>query len=191
MNSSAMSVPGAVPPAARTGHPLLWAAVGALGATTLALGAALVQVQHRSAEEVAPAAPLTPASAIAAVLPEPGPAALPAPVIAPAPQKAKKVAVAPVKSAQTAPKNVAKTDAEPRVAATTPARDLPWEPVAAAPQPVTRVVCANCGTVESVTPVQREANPSGAGAVAGAVLGGLVGNPVSYTHLTLPTSDLV
>lgn len=176
MNSSAMSVPGAVPAAARTSHPLLWAAVGALGATTLALGAALVQVQHHSADEVAPAAALTPASAIATVLPEAEPAALPAPVVAPTPQKTQKVTVAPAKSAHAAPKTVAKFESGPRVAATTPVRDTPWEPVAAAPQPTAKVVCASCGIVESVTPIQREANPSGAGAVAGAVLGGLVGN---------------
>jgi outer membrane lipoprotein SlyB len=36
-----------------------------------------------------------------------------------------------------------------------------------------------CGTVESVTPIQREAAAgSGVGAVAGAVLGGLLGNQV-------------
>jgi outer membrane lipoprotein SlyB len=41
------------------------------------------------------------------------------------------------------------------------------------------VVCAVCGTVESVTPIQREAAAgSGVGAVAGAVLGGLLGNQV-------------
>lgn len=177
MNSSAMSVPGAVPAAARTSHPLLWAAVGALGATTLALGAALVQVHNRTAEEVAPVTPITPASAVAAVLPDPEPPALPAPVVAPAPEKAKKVSAAPAKSAQAAPKTVAKTvPAEPRSAATSPANDVTWEPVPAAQQPVSKVVCASCGTVESVTPIQREASPSGAGAVAGAVLGGLVGN---------------
>lgn len=177
MNSSAMPVPGAVPAVARTSHPLLWAAVGALGATTLALGAALVQVHNRTAEEVAPVTPITPASAVATVLPDPEPPALPAPVVAPVAEKAKKVGVAPVKSAQAAPKTVAKTtSAEPRGATTPPANDVAWEPVAAVPQPVPKVVCASCGTVESVTPIQREASPSGAGAVAGAVLGGLVGN---------------
>ena len=39
-------------------------------------------------------------------------------------------------------------------------------------------VCGNCGTVESVTPVQRSAPTSGVGAVAGGVVGGLLGNQV-------------
>lgn len=39
-------------------------------------------------------------------------------------------------------------------------------------------VCRNCGTVESVTPVQRSVPTSGVGAVAGGVVGGLLGNQV-------------
>jgi len=50
------------------------------------------------------------------------------------------------------------------------------------PAPVAHVarapVCRNCGTVESVTPVQRSAPTSGVGAVAGGVVGGLLGNQV-------------
>ena len=176
MNSSAMSAPGAVPTTARTGHPLLWAAVGALGATTLALGAALVQVQHRTPEEVAPATPITPTSAVEAVLPPAAPVALPAPVATATPQKAKKVAQAHTKPTHEATKTVAKTEVDARQVAAAPTRELPLEPPAAAPAPMSKVVCITCGTVESVTPIQREANPSGAGAVAGAVLGGLVGN---------------
>jgi outer membrane lipoprotein SlyB len=39
------------------------------------------------------------------------------------------------------------------------------------------VICGVCGTVESVTPFEREAaQGSGIGAIAGAALGGLVGN---------------
>lgn len=59
-----------------------------------------------------------------------------------------------------------------------PGRDQSWEPVAAAPLPSAKAVCASCGTVETVTPIQREAAPSGAGAAVGAVLGGLLGNQV-------------
>jgi outer membrane lipoprotein SlyB len=40
------------------------------------------------------------------------------------------------------------------------------------------VVCAICGTVESVLPVQRQGQASGTGAVAGGVLGAVVGNQV-------------
>jgi outer membrane lipoprotein SlyB len=38
------------------------------------------------------------------------------------------------------------------------------------------VVCADCGTVESVSTVERGEKPSGVGAVAGAVAGGLLGS---------------
>lgn len=44
-----------------------------------------------------------------------------------------------------------------------------------APRPV---ACSNCGTVESVTAVQRAAPTSGIGAVAGGLVGGLLGNQV-------------
>lgn len=47
-----------------------------------------------------------------------------------------------------------------------------------AQQPVRPVMCATCGTVESVTTVQRAAPTSGLGAVAGGVVGGLLGNQV-------------
>ena len=181
--SSAMSMPGAVPAAVSSTNRFLWASVGALGATTLALGAALVQVNHRSADEVAPATPLTPAATVAAVLPVPElpvVQAAPAKPITPAPEKVQKIAKPPVKYAQAAPKTVAKTTTavEPAVVDSLPGRDQSWEPVAAAPLPAPKVVCASCGTVETVTPVQREAAPSGAGAAVGAVLGGLLGNQV-------------
>lgn len=181
--SSATSIPGAVP-ATPSANRFLWATVGALGATTLALGAALVQVKHHSAEEVVPAAVLAPAAAVAAAVPAPElPVVQAAPVDAPAalPEKAQKVAKAHVKTAQAAPKTVAKTvraNAEPAVADSLPGRDQSWEPVAAAPQPAPKVACASCGTVETVTPMQREAAPSGAGAAVGAVLGGVLGNQV-------------
>lgn len=48
-------------------------------------------------------------------------------------------------------------------------------PVAQADRPV---VCGNCGTIESVTPVQHAAPTSGLGAVAGGLVGGLLGNQV-------------
>lgn len=39
-------------------------------------------------------------------------------------------------------------------------------------------ICANCGTVESVTPLQRDGSAGGVGAVAGGVLGAVVGNQI-------------
>jgi outer membrane lipoprotein SlyB len=60
--------------------------------------------------------------------------------------------------------------------------------VAQAPAPAPRpVVCADCGTVEAVTPVQRQGQVNGVavgnttvglGTVAGGVIGGLLGNQV-------------
>jgi outer membrane lipoprotein SlyB len=42
----------------------------------------------------------------------------------------------------------------------------------------TAAVCASCGTVESVTPVQQKGQGTGLGAVAGGVLGGVLGHQV-------------
>ncbi|MDR7306975.1 glycine zipper 2TM domain-containing protein [Rhodoferax saidenbachensis] len=172
---STVTIPGVPQPGA---HRMLWAVIAALGATTLALGAALVQVNRQSGEEIAAATPLTPVATVASVL---------------EPELATKneeiVAEAPVKPAPVAPKKIVKSQsasakAHSTVAAKPPASE-PWEVIDAAPPgagvPVAsstphKAICAVCGTVESVTPVEREAKPSGAGAVAGAVLGGLVGN---------------
>lgn len=180
--NSAMSVPGAVLAVAPANR-FLWVAVGALGATTLALGAMLVQMNHRSADALVPATSQPPAvTAVAAPTPElPVVQAAPAKVATPVPEKVQKVAKAPVKYAQAAPKTVAKTvpaAAETGVADSLPGRDQSWEPVAAVPQPAPKLVCASCGTVETVTPIQRDAAPSGAGAAVGAVLGGVLGNQV-------------
>ncbi|MGE8317526.1 MAG: glycine zipper 2TM domain-containing protein [Comamonas sp.] len=55
-----------------------------------------------------------------------------------------------------------------------------------APPPV--AACKTCGVVESVTPVQHAAQPSGVGMVAGGVLGGVLGNQVGKgTGRTLAT----
>jgi outer membrane lipoprotein SlyB len=54
-------------------------------------------------------------------------------------------------------------------------------PVAAAPTPAPArqvAVCVRCGVVESVRPVQREGEANGVGAVAGGVLGAVVGNQI-------------
>ena len=84
--------------------------------------------------------------------------AAPAPLPAPAPMATVQVPPAPA----------------PSVAATT----LPpvFQPPVAQSQP--RPSCFNCGTVESVTAIQRSAPTGGTGAVAGGVLGALVGNQI-------------
>lgn len=160
-----MPLPGSPQPPSTTQR-WLWVGLGALAATTLALGAALLQVYHRSADEVGPAIPLTPISAltstVGALPPLMTPVAAPEPVAVGAPvakKPAPKVAKTRSRNAQAASKSVATTttSSAPAVAAAAP-------------------LCAQCGRVEEVTPMQREAKASGVGAVAGAVVGGLVGN---------------
>ncbi len=160
----------------------LWAAVGALGATTLAMGVALVQMRAApSAPESTNAATVstvaTPASTAQAPLEQKTPAAL-------------------VKSDSTATKKIANkaTNAPERsTPAPTPARSAgpstaPPPVLAQTPPPLLKVVCAQCGTVVAVTPVERDGAPSGAGVVAGALLGGLLGNQVGGgTGKTLAT----
>ncbi len=43
-------------------------------------------------------------------------------------------------------------------------------------QPAPRAICAVCGTVESVTPIERQGQATGLGAVGGGVLGAVLGN---------------
>lgn len=51
-------------------------------------------------------------------------------------------------------------------------------PVAQSNASTQSAACANCGTVEAVTPVTREGQASGVGMVGGAVVGGVLGNQV-------------
>lgn len=44
--------------------------------------------------------------------------------------------------------------------------------------PAPKAVCANCGVVMSITPVETEGQGSGLGVIAGGLLGGLLGNQV-------------
>lgn len=159
----AMSLPGAPAPQSATQR-WLWVGLGALAATTLALGAALLQVYHRSAEEVSPVVPLTPVSALAATVD-----ALP-PLTAAA-------TAAPTSSTDTSASKTAKAPARTAPAATKSAARRNNQKYSAVPAATASpLLCAQCGRVESVTPIQREAKASGVGAVAGAVVGGLVGN---------------
>lgn len=51
-------------------------------------------------------------------------------------------------------------------------------PQAAAPAPAPEPVCADCGTISSIEPVDVQGQASGAGAVSGAVAGVVVGNQI-------------
>ena len=154
----------------------LWAALGALGATTLAMGVALVQMRSAPTPSPTPVAAMSALNAPATVS-----ASSPAPIAAPAASTSNEP-VALSKPAHVTPKKIASKGVTP-VSPPAPAAPTIGEtqPVAVAtplPPPPPRVICAHCGTVTAVAPVQRDGAGSGAGAVAGAVLGGLLGNQV-------------
>ncbi|WP_137893825.1 glycine zipper 2TM domain-containing protein [Ramlibacter sp. 2FC] len=148
---------------------LLWGVIGALGTAVVALAAVLVWVQRPAPTPLAAptvaGAPLAPAPAGQAAgreeLLQDGPAEPPAKPAAKAVEK--RPAATPRPVPHPAPAPMAKA----------PAAAMP----APAPEPA-RAICYSCGTVESVTQVQREAPTSGMGAVAGGVLGAVVGNQV-------------
>lgn len=156
----------------------LWAAVGVLGTAVLAMGAGLVYVQTRpaaappAAQALVAPAPLATASAPTTLPPAAQPAAN-------APVESHKTASTPNKApartnqAHTATKSVASTSSYPGEgrSANAPAH------YPAAP-PVAKPICGNCGTVTAVTPIQRDGTGGGGGALAGGVLGAVVGNQV-------------
>jgi len=63
----------------------------------------------------------------------------------------------------------------PQLAGTAPPPPAPGA-VPDAPAPVPVIACNTCGTVEGVRVVEHQAKPSGVGAVAGALIGGVLGN---------------
>lgn len=98
-------------------------------------------------------------------------------------------AMAPTTQSSTATKLASNTTTTTPAAKPAPAKPaVQSRPVAVAQAPAPKpVVCADCGTVESVTPVQRQGEVNGVavgnttiglGTVAGGVVGGLLGNQV-------------
>ena len=164
-------------PAPATSTQPLWAAVGVLGVAVIALGASLVHVQSRPLDGHAALAAInsnTPTllSTDAVVHPADTLGAredLVAPPAHPPVVPAKPAAARPAVQATPAP-----VSAAPSAATTaTTASSGP-----AVPAPRTQV-CANCGTIEAVTPIQRNARSgSGVGMVAGGALGAVLGNQI-------------
>ncbi|MBC7608962.1 MAG: glycine zipper 2TM domain-containing protein [Polaromonas sp.] len=153
----------------------LWAAVGILGVAVLGMGGAMIYQQR-------PPAPVAPAAQVAMVTPQvtaPASAASaaddliekPAAAVKPSPAPAKKV-VKPAPKAAPAP--------APAYAGVAPAPAPYPAPVPAPAQVVVAQVCAVCGSIESVTPVERSTKAAGpgVGAVAGGVLGAVLGNQI-------------
>jgi outer membrane lipoprotein SlyB len=198
----------------------LWATIGIMGVSILALGASLIHINKRPAE---PTAMASNASVQRASV-NGNPTGLTVPsgstgldggnsmitetkdgrtipptakthdsVTKPVPKKVVKqaeqrVAVAPVSpAAPAAPATPAPTAANPPVinsglppvAATTPQPTVQATPAPVVAQESPKPVCANCGTIEAVTPITRAGKGgSGVGTVAGGVLGGVLGRQV-------------
>ncbi|SFB86150.1 Glycine zipper 2TM domain-containing protein [Polaromonas sp. OV174] len=179
MNTSVDNLPPGQQ-SASSGTKPLWAAVGILGVAVLGMGGTLIYNQR------APAPPTTVAAVTApqVVTAPPQITAAPQPALSPADDMIEKPVAAPAKPAP-APasvKKVVKPVHKPTPAPSyseaspAPSYSAPAPVVAAAP------VCAVCGAVESVTPVERssKAPGPGMGAVAGGVLGAVLGNQVGH-----------
>ncbi len=138
-----------------------------MGVTVLALAAALL-VKQSEAQGDAPKLG-TPVAALAT------PSTAPSQAVARHLASVEKPAATPVQKpvVKATPKPAPKTAAS-QAPAVQPQGSVPT-PVVVAQAPV----CSNCGTVESVTPVERRIDKgSGVGAVAGGVVGGVLGNQV-------------
>lgn len=164
-----MSATLETPKSTATVNKPLWAAMAVLGVAVVAMGATLLRIQSHPDEPRL--------AALAASAPAPtetlGGAAVPAPA-AMTPIEGVKTSTqnrtaAPVRHAQAAPKYAANNN-DRAAGANAPVN----HPMA----PVNKPICANCGTIESVTPIQRDGTGSGGGAIAGGVLGAVVGNQV-------------
>ena len=156
----------------------LWAAVGILGVAVLAMGGIMIY-QGRTP------APTAQVAAISADLAKPLGAASASQSSAGGANAAddmiEKPAAAPAKPAPVPVKKVVKPTQQaptpaPQVAGVAPAPAPTPAPVAAVAAPI----CGNCGSVESVTPIERttKADGPGVGAVGGGVLGAVLGNQV-------------
>lgn len=96
-----------------------------------------------------------------------------APAVSPAPTSEQKIAAAPKPVEQSTPKPVVK--AAPKPAAKPAPVEVAQAPAAApAPAPV----CSNCGVVDSIREITQPGEGSGLGAVAGGVVGAILGHQV-------------
>ena len=159
-----------------TANKPLWAAVGVLGIAVLAMGAALIRIQTQPVE---PRLAVLASSEPAALTAANGSASSPVPAspvaLADTPVSVQNKAPAPVVHAQAAPKSVAHKTTKHATASPDPRTASPVE---RPPVQATQPMCVNCGTVSAVTPIQRDGTGGGGGAIAGGVLGALLGNQV-------------
>lgn len=163
-----MSATLETPKSTATVNKPLWAAVAVLGVAVVAMGATLLRIQSHPDEPRL--------AALSALAPAPTETLGGAAVLAPAamtPLEGSKTSVsnkppATVRHTQHAPKYIANNN---RGAETSTPVNYPMTQVS-------KPICANCGTIESVTPIQRDGTGSGGGAIAGGVLGAVLGNQV-------------
>jgi outer membrane lipoprotein SlyB len=95
--------------------------------------------------------------------------------VPPAPAAEHKVAAAPSPVEQSTPKPVVKAAPKP---AAKPAPVQVAETPAAAPAPAPAPVCSNCGVVDSIREITQPGEGSGLGAVAGGVVGAILGHQI-------------
>ena len=157
-----VAMPGAAAAAAGFASPKwMWVAIGGLGACVVALATVLV-VERRCAPPTEAAMAQTTAAALAA------------PAVASSLQAAP-VGTAPLASA--APqRGAAPAPAWPQ----TPAArgDVARQPAGTPVAQRAASICSTCGRVESVQAIEQAAPATGVGAVAGGVLGAVVGNQI-------------
>jgi outer membrane lipoprotein SlyB len=169
-------------------HPALMIAAASVTALSLAGVGVLTGVLPFGQKSADPAN-----AQVAAALPAPQSAQLPAaaPAAAPAPTVAVNVNNTPAPAATTqrtavaqraaAPKpvRVARNDSDIEVYRGTGAERYPEQVRTAAPvYSQAPAICRDCGTIESVREIAKEGEGSGIGAVAGGVLGGVLGNQI-------------
>lgn len=165
------------PPATKA----LWAAVGVLGVAAVAMGAALVHVKTQPTDpSLSVVSTVQSLQANESVVPPT--AATPTDEVPGQPQsavqKAIKQATQPVQTAQAPAKPAKSVQPVKTVPAPSYSQTYPVQDMQRTSDHSAKPVCASCGTVESVSTVQREAKPSGVGVVAGGVLGAIVGNQI-------------
>lgn len=159
-------------PASASNKPL-WAAVIILGVAVLGMGAMMISNQRA---QMAPATVAATAPGTAASTAATAPPATLAGKATASDDMVEKPVAAPAKPAPAPAKKVVKPEPKPAPAPSTAG-------VSPAPAPAPAVaVCAVCGAVESVTPVERSTKPDGpgVGAVAGGVLGAVLGNQIGH-----------
>jgi outer membrane lipoprotein SlyB len=166
------------PPGATSGPNKTSLVIGALGLVAIgALGAVLL-LGNRAPPAVPVPTALVEAASAPALVAEAAPSAPAAVALTEAPAPVVTAAAPPAKPAHKSGTQARVPANDPQPTAQAPSVDTAPAPVVAAepPPPPVKVICARCGVVTSVTPIEHKGEGSGLGAVAGGVLGGILGH---------------